>query len=216
MLSEFNELEAHDPSQMARVTKIIGHLLRHQFVHAEDKGSPALLETLHRPALARLVTDYFDVAGYRLVIRETEGWAGIVPDIERITPPRLKISETLVLLILRRLWEESIQAGDILKHGSVLLTLNEAYDAYQDTVARARRPSLSIIDFRANIKDLERRALVHLGPYDDEAQDMELTIRALIAVVTGDDFLVNLEQLLSKSDLAESADRDAVEDEQTP
>ncbi|HEX8668897.1 MAG TPA: DUF4194 domain-containing protein [Allosphingosinicella sp.] len=203
MLAEFVALEAKDPRRAQRATQAIGHLLRHQFIHVEDRGSSTLLETLLRPDIERLVGDYFEVAGYRLVVRESEGWAGLLPDTELISPPRMRIDETLVLLLLRRLWEESIQEGDVQRHGSVLVTLNEAYYAYQDMVARARRPALSITEFKEVVQSLERRAIARLGPYDDEAQDMELTIRALIATVAGDDFLAQLEQLLARADYQE-------------
>ena len=189
---------------MLRVTQVINHLLRHQFLHTDDRGSPTLMETLRRPALIRLVEAWFDVAGYRLVMRDTEGWAGILPDTERISPPRMRVEETLVLLLLRRLWEEHIQDGDILRHGSVLLTLNEAYDAYQDVVARSRKASLTVSEFRDVVRLLERRAIVHLGDYDNDAQDMELTIRAVIAAVAGDDFVTSLEQWLARPDIVEA------------
>lgn len=204
MLLEFAQLEERDPRQMLRVTQVISHLLRHQFLHADDRGSPPLMETLRRPALTKLVEAYFDVAGYRLVVRDTEGWAGILPDTERISPPRMRVDETLVVLLLRRLWEERIQGGDILQHGSVLLTLNEAFDAYQDVVARSRKASLSVSEFRDVVRLLERRAIVHLGDYEDDAQDMELTIRALIVTIAGDDFVASLEQWLARPDIVEA------------
>jgi len=211
MLLEFAQLEQRDPHQMPRVTQVISHLLRHQFLHTDDRGSPSLMETLRRPALVRLIEAWFDVAGYRLVVRDTEGWAGILPDTERISPPRMRVDETLVMLLLRRLWEERIQDGDILRHGSVLLTLNEAYDAYQDVVARSRKASLTVNEFRDVVRVLERRAIVHLGDYDNDAQDMELTIRALIAVVAGDDFVTSLEQWLARPGIVE-AESDPVDE----
>jgi hypothetical protein len=216
VLAEFTALEARDPRRAQRATQVIGHLLRYQFIHVEDRGSSTLLETLLRPDIERLVGDYFEVAGYRLVVRESEGWAGILPDTELISPPRMRIDETLVLLLLRRLWEESIQEGDVQRHGSVLVTLNEAYYAYQDMVARARRPALSITDFKLTVQTLERRAIVRLGIYDDEVQDMELTIRALIATVAGDDFLGQLEQLLARADYQDIEElSDVAPDEET-
>jgi len=208
MLLEFAQLEERDPRQMLRVTQVIGHLLRHQFIHCDDRGAAPLLETLRQPALARLVEGYFDVAGYRLVVRDSEGWAGVLPDIERISPPRMRVDETLVLLLLRRLWEERIQDGDIQQYGSALLTLNEAFTAYQDVVARSRKSSLTVSEFREVLRLLERRALVRLGEYDDEAQDMELTIRAFIADVTGDDFVTRLEQWLARPDVIAMADEE--------
>ena len=181
-----------------------------------SRGAAGLLETLRRPALAKLLEAYFDVAGYRLVIREPEGWAGILPDTERISPPRMRVDETLVLLLLRRLWEERIQDGDILQHGSVLLTLNEAFAAYEDVVARARKASLTVGEFREVLRLLERRAIVRLGDYDDDAHDMELTIRALIAVVAGDDFVTSLEQWLARPDVVEAAAEEPSEEDEEP
>lgn len=214
MLAEFAALEARDPRRFQRATHVIGHLLRHQFLHVDDRGSPALMEALLRPDLERLIGSYFEVAGYRLIVRETEGWAGILPDTEQISPPRMRIDETLVLLLLRRLWEEGVQEGDIERHGSVLVTLNEAYDAYQDTVARARRPALSIGDFKALVESLERRAVVRLGDYDEDIQDIGLTIRALVATVAGDDYLNQLEQLLTRPDYQDT-DNDPSEDDES-
>lgn len=204
MLAEFAALEARDPRRMQRATQVIGHLLRNQFLHVEDRGSSTLLETLLRPDMERLIASFFDVAGYRLIVRESEGWAGILPDTEQISPPRMRIDETLVLLLLRRVWEEGVQEGDVERHGSVLISLNAAYDAYQDMVARARRPALSINDFKAQIQALERRAIVRLGEYDEDIQDIGLTVRALVATVAGDDYLAALEQLLTRPDFQEA------------
>ena len=203
MLIEFQKLEEKDARLYVRVTQVIAHLLRHQFLHIDDRGAAGLMETLRRAAAVTLLRDYFDVAGYRLVVRESEGWAGLFPDLDRITAPRMRIEDSLVLLILRRLWEEEVQNGDIQPHASDLLTLNAAYDAYQETVSRARRPALKVGEFRDVLLSLERRAIVRLGPEDDQAQDRELTIRALVSEVAGDDFLTSLEQLLQRPDVVE-------------
>ncbi|HEY6817634.1 MAG TPA: DUF4194 domain-containing protein [Croceibacterium sp.] len=212
MLDEFRALEARDPRRMQRVTQVISHLLRNQFLHVEDRGSSTLLDTLLKSDIERLVSDYFDVAGYRLVVRESEGWAGILPDTEQISHPRMRIDETLVLLLLRRLWEEGVQEGDVERYGSVLVTLNAAYDAYQDMVARARRPTLSIGEFKALAATLERRAIVRMGELDDELEDIPLTIRALVATVAGDEFLTHLEQLLARPDFQDSDLEPATDD----
>lgn len=214
MLAEFSALESRDPRLLERAQRVIRHLLRQQFLHLEDRGGAALMESLLRPDLEKLVADYFEVAGYRLVVRESEGWAGILPDIEQAGQPRLRIDDTLVLLILRRLWEEGIQEGDIERHGSVLATLNEAYDAYQDTVARARRPALSAGDFKAILEGLARKAIVRFDEYDDELQDYRLTIRALIATVAGDDVVERLEQLVARPEFAEAEPEDEDDEQQ--
>jgi hypothetical protein len=213
MLAEFEALETRNPRHRQRVTQAIHHLLRHQFLHVEDRGSANLFEMLVQPSTARLIADYFEVAGYRLVVREGEGWAGILPDLEEIRLPRMKIDETLMLLLLRRLWEEQVQEGNVERHGSVPFSLNAAYEAYQDMVARARRPALSIGEFRGLLAAMQRRALVRLGEPDEELEDVPLTIRALIVSLTGDDFLAHLEQLLAQpEDPAPEAEEQDEED----
>jgi hypothetical protein len=198
VLLEFSSLEERNPRGFQRVAQLIAYLMRNQFVHAEDRGSAALLETMHRPELAKLVEAYFDVAGYHLIHRDTEGWAGILPDPERISPPRMRIEETVALLVMRRIWEESLQLGEMSANGTVRTTLNEAYAVYQGIVAGTRRAGLSPSDFRDVLQALERRSIVRLGELDAEAQDMELDIRALITTVAGDDFVASLEQILSR------------------
>ncbi|MDK4705022.1 DUF4194 domain-containing protein [Rhizobium sp. CNPSo 4062] len=197
MLHEFARLEEANPRDAERVTRLIAHLMRDQFVHVEDRGSASLMETLHRPALKALVEAYFDVAGYRLVHRETEGWAGILPDPERIVLPRMRTDDTVMLLVLRRLWEEALQRGDIEDKGTVRTSLNEAYAAYQEIVAGVRRASLPPAAFREVLETLEKRAMVRLGPFDSDLQDMDLDIRALVATLAGDDFVASLEGLLA-------------------
>ena len=211
MLAEFEALETRNPRHRQRVTQVIHHLLRNQFLHVEDRGSANLFEMLVQPATARLISDYFEVAGYQLVVRETEGWAGILPDLEEIRLPRMRIDETLMLLLLRRLWEEQVQEGNVERHGSVPLSLNAAYDAYQDMVARARRPALAIGEFRNLLLAMQRRALVRLGEADEELEDMPLTIRALIVTLTGDDFLAHLEQMLAGQEEPEPEEQDEEE-----
>jgi hypothetical protein len=198
---------------MGRITHLIARLLRDQFIHRQDHGSARLLETLYRPVAVTLLRDYFDVAGYRLVVRENEGWAGILPDLERISAPRMRIDETLVLLVLRRLWEESVHNGDIEEGGSVLLTLNEAYAAYEDVVSRGRRAAMPAVQFRDVVRSVERRAIVHLGAVEDD--DMELTIRPIVTLAAGDEFLVHLEQLLQGAEFDEepSAEVDEAEED---
>jgi len=198
MLLEFNTRENTNPRGFLKITQLIAHLMRNQFVHAEDRGAATLLETLQRPELAKLVEAYFDVAGYRLVHRETEGWAGILPDPERTSLPRLRIDETIALLVMRRLWEEALKLGEINTNGTLRTTFNEAYAAYQGIVAGGRRAALVPNEFRDVLRVLERKAIVRLGELDADVQDMDLDIRALVTSVAGDDFVASLEQILSR------------------
>lgn len=203
MLVEFRDLEARDLRAMERVSQAIHHLIRHQFIHTEDRGSPPLLEILRRPLIADLLTAFFETAGYKFVVRESEGWAGILPDVERIGQPKMTINETLVLLVMARLWQEGVQDGAVGNYGTVLTTLNQAYDSYLDLVSRSRRAALQIGEFRDTVQELGRRAVVKLHIFDDEEQDQELVIRPIVLLLAGDDFLASLEIFLRQNTVPE-------------
>ena len=66
--------------------------------------------------------------------------------------------------------------------------------AYQGIVAGSRRAALAPNEFRDVLQMLERKAIVRLGEFDADAQDMDLDIRALVTSVAGDDFVASLEQ----------------------
>jgi hypothetical protein len=215
LLIEFQDLEAREPRAMERISQTIHHLLRHQFIHADDRGSATLLEIVRRPASGSLIANFFDAAGYKLILRESEGWVGIIPDTERVAAPRMRIEETLVLLVLARLWQEGIQEGEVGERNCVLSTLNDAYDAYQDLASRSRRAALQIAPFREIFHELARRAIIKLGAYDEEQQDMELTIRPIIAMVAGEDFLSTIETFLQQHEALVDDDENALDDATT-
>jgi uncharacterized protein DUF4194 len=200
LLIEFQDLEAREPRTMERISQTIHHLLRHQFIHSDDRGSTAFLEIVRRSATGPLISAFFDAAGYKLIMRESEGWAGIIPDTERVAAPRMRIEETLVLLVLTRLWQEGIQEGEIGERNCVLSTLNDAYDAYQDLTSRSRRAALQIGPFRDVLQELARRAIIKLGAFDEDQQDLELTIRPIVALIAGEDFLSTIESFLQQHD----------------
>jgi hypothetical protein len=196
------EFQALDERLWPRVRTAIGRLLRDQFVHTDDHGSRSILETLHSAKVRAFLESYFDAAGYRIIFNQIEGWAGLLPDLETNSAPRMRIDETLLLLLLRRIWEEAVQTGDLQARACVLITLNEAYDAYQDML-RNRRPALSIGDFQTVLQNLERRAVIRLGRFDEELQDRELSIRPIVTILAGDDFMAVLEPLLTRPELAD-------------
>jgi hypothetical protein len=105
--------------------------------------------------------------------------------------------------VLRRLWEESVHNGDIEEGGSVLLTLNEAYAAYEEVVGRGRRAAMPPTQFRDVVRSIARRAIVRLGEVEDD--DMELSIRPIVTLAAGDEFLAHLEQLLQGVELDEGS-----------
>jgi hypothetical protein len=212
LLIEFKDLDAREPRTMERVSQTIHHLLRHQFIHADDRGSASLLEIVRRPATGSLIASFFDTAGYKLVLREGEGWAGILPDTERMAPPRMRIEETLVLLVLAHLWQQGVQDGEVGEYSNVLTTLNDAYDAYQGLASRSRRAALRIEAFRDIVQEFARRAVVRLHGYDEEFQDQELTIRPIVTLLAGEDFLATIEVFLQAHDVPAGEDEEGLED----
>jgi hypothetical protein len=87
------EFQALDERLWPRVRTAIGRLLRDQFVHTDDHGSRSILETLHSAKVRTFLESYFDAAGYRIIFNQIEGWAGLLPDLETNSAPRMRIDE---------------------------------------------------------------------------------------------------------------------------
>jgi hypothetical protein len=79
MLVEFDTLETNNPRGFQKVTQLIAYLMRHQFVHAEDRGAAALLETLHRPEFVRLIEAISMLSATALCIAKRKGGRAFSP-----------------------------------------------------------------------------------------------------------------------------------------
>jgi hypothetical protein len=195
MLSELNAIEATHGEERARdVVRAIHYLLRHQFIFAGDRGTAAAYNLVTDARFGGFIRSYLDAAGYRLLVNEAEQWAGIVPDPDDVQLPRLRVDETIALLLIGLFWQEEVERGAVAERATVLTTVNALYDRYEEAVARGRKTSVGVRRFVDILDELARRNIVELRPFVTEQQDRELVIRPQIRVLLGDDALTRLER----------------------
>jgi Domain of unknown function (DUF4194) len=195
MLSEFDEIErSAGADKAADVRKALHFLLRRQFVFAGDPRTGTVYNTIMDGRFRNVVDGFFDSCGYR-VHRDPEAqWAGIVALDEEVPLPRMKIDETIVILVLAAHWQDEVNVGSVENRATVVTTLNTLYDRYRDMVQPNGAHAISTPRFREVLREAAQRSLVDIGDFDAEAQDCEVVIRPMIKLISGGDALLRLER----------------------
>lgn len=169
-------------------------LVQRQFLFAGDRGVAHAYEVLIKTRYRGYFEDLFDGLGYRFLISEREQWVGLMPDPGLETLPRLRLEDTLVLLVLAHLWQEEVQRGGAEARAVVVTTVNELFERYRDIAGRHRKTALSTGRLLDTLKSFARRGLVQVGPLDPEADDHELEIRPMVNRLVDGDAMARLER----------------------
>ena len=135
MLSEFEAIERSAGAEKAAdLRKALHFLLRRQFVFAGDPRTATVYNVIMDSRFRSVIDEFFDSCGYR-VHRDTEAqWAGITALGEDVPLPRLKLDETIVILVLAAHWQDEVNVGAVEDRAIVLTTLNTLFDRYKDMV----------------------------------------------------------------------------------
>jgi hypothetical protein len=142
------------------------------------------------------IDGFFDSCGYR-VHRDAEAqWAGVTPLGEDVPLPRMKLDETIVVLVLAAHWQDEVNVGAVEDRAIVVTTLNTLFDRYKDMVQANGSSSISLTRFREVLKEASQRGLVDVGDIDTEAQDAEVAIRPMIKLISGADALQRIERFV--------------------
>lgn len=192
MLVELQKIESgastdeRGRQDVERVIRAAHYLLQNQFAVAGDHGTARHYEVLTQPRFERYFASLFDALGMKFIANATEHWVGIIPDTEVIGWRKLKISETIAMLVFASLWHEGLANGEIEERAVVLVTFNGAYDRYREIVSQNRKSQLDTGSFNEIVKDFCRRGVLgRTGVEEDD--DFELEIRPLInRLVPGD------------------------------
>jgi Domain of unknown function (DUF4194) len=197
MLSESEAIErSYGAERAGDLRKAIHFLLRRQFVFAGDPRSATVYNTVMDGRFRDVIDGFFDSCGYR-VHRDTEAqWAGITAMGEDVPLPRMKLDETIVMLVLAAHWQDEVNVGAVEDRAIVVTTLNTLFDRYKDMVQRNGSSAITPSRFRDILKEAAQRALVDLGDLDAEAQDLEVAIRPMIKLISGADALLRIERYL--------------------
>ena len=212
MLSEFEAIERTLGMEKASdLRKALHFLLRRQFVFAGDPRTGTVYNTIMDSRFKSAIDGFFDSCGYR-VHRDAEAqWAGVTPLGEDVPLPRMKLDETIVVLVLAAHWQDEVNVGAVEDRAIVVTTLNTLFDRYKDMVQANGSSSISLTRFREVLKEASQRGLVDVGDIDTEAQDAEVAIRPMIKLISGADALQRIERFVRSQEqgLAVSGGDDA-------
>lgn len=195
MLSEFENIESSAGAEKAAdLRKALHFLLRRQFVFSGDPRTGTVYNTIMDGRFRDVVDGFFDSCGYR-VHRDPEAqWAGIVAMDEDVPLPRMKLDETIVILVLAAYWQQEVNVGAVEDRAVVVATLNDLFDRYREMVQHSGGGAITATRFRDILREAQQRSLVEIGDFDDEQQDCEIRLRPMIKLISGGDALQRLER----------------------
>lgn len=213
-MAEFEEKVAAAKGQAAAdravdtLRRALNVLLDRQFIYNGDRGMAHLYEALLRADVRQLVEGVLDAFGYSLVMETTDQWVGVVPNEEgEFHGARLRIDETIILLLLGMIWQEGMNTGISEDRATVPTTSEEVFTRHAAILGRERIPRTR---FQEILQEFKRRALVEIGEEDPETRDVILRIRSTIRLVSGEAQLQHLERFARESDRRlDSLDREA-------
>src|SRR5215468_7989531 len=209
MLSEFEAIERTYGSEKAGdLRKALHFVLRRQFVFAGDARTGTIYSVIMDGRFRSVIDGFFDSCGYR-VHRDAEAqWAGITALGEDVPLPRMKLDETIVVLVLAAHWQDEVNVGAVEDRAVVVTTLNTLYDRYREMARPHSSTAISSTRFRDLLKELGQRSLVDVGDFDNEEQDCEVAIRPMIKLVSGSDALTRIERYVRHEEARSSSQED--------
>jgi hypothetical protein len=202
MLGEFETIERGLGAEKAGdLRKALHFLLRRQFVFAGDPRTGTVYNVLMDGRFRAVIDGFFDSCGYR-VHRDTEAqWAGITALGEDVPLPKMKLDETIVILVLAAHWQDEVNIGAVEDRAVVVTTLNTLFDRYKEMVQSNGSSSISLTRFREILKEASQRSLVDVGDFDAEVQDVEVAIRPMIKLISGADALQRIERFVRSQEV---------------
>lgn len=202
MLGEFETIERGLGAEKAGdLRKALHFLLRRQFVFAGDPRTGTVYNVLMDGRFRAVIDGFFDSCGYR-VHRDTEAqWAGITALGEDVPLPKMKVDETIVILVLAAHWQDEVNVGAVEDRAVVVTTLNTLFDRYKEMVQSNGSSSIPLARFREILKEASQRSLVDVGDFDAEVQDVEVAIRPMIKLISGADALQRIERFVRSQEV---------------
>ncbi|CDZ55631.1 DUF4194 domain-containing protein [Neorhizobium galegae] len=199
MLSEFEQVEAtYGIDKAADLRKACRYLLRNQFAYSGDRGAATVYNTLIDNRFRRIIDGFFDSIGYRVHKNAEEQWVGILfDDDDPSSVPKMRLDETIVVLVLGSHWQEDADVGNLLDRATAVTTVNVLHERYRDMLQNTGKPAITAGRFLDLLKEVAVRNLISIGDFDYDAQDWEVVIRPMIKFVSGADVLARLESYVT-------------------
>jgi hypothetical protein len=171
-------------------------LLTEQVIYATDRGSriPFELVTRHLAAFREV----FDRLGMEIQHNHFHSYVVAIP--QQPHAPRMRLSETRMALVLRRLYDDRAHATELVA-GEALIELEDLERAYKELIGRDL-PDRG--DLRALITDLKRYGIARIEE-DEGDQPFQVVVRAGIVDVLGESALHQLAAYAPSMEVSDEA-----------
>jgi hypothetical protein len=187
-------LEANDDLDEADFQEATQLLLTRQFL-LRSKGRQRKAYDL----VARNQTyfrDLMDAMNYQLVLDENQGYVGVVPETF-IT--RMKLEESLLLMVLRYVYDQEINSFNVENDGSVVISIEDLENRYLQLTQREMPQRKSVfVDY---MRDFTHRNIAAME--QDEQNPMQELIRIypVIGSLLSGDMLERLAAYIQAEDI---------------
>jgi hypothetical protein len=205
-----------DEKKTRRIQQAMNDLLDRQFIHAGDRGSMKHWEILISPRHERIFTAFFEMCGRKFIKNERERWVGVVPDLEAISLPDMRLSQTIVALILALVYQEHVNDGDVESGAVVHTDTAQVFERLAYVLGRERMKASELHD---SLKEFKRRGVVAFGDRDDETEAIEIFIRPIVKYIVSNDvtealrqFAGHEERVLDEAEVAAAPSEESNED----
>jgi hypothetical protein len=165
--------------------KAATRLLAYQVIYAGDHGSRQAYELI----VAHLATfqAVFQPLGRSILHRPHHGYVAMLA--RQRVGPRLRLSETRLGVVLRRLYNDKMRRADI-DNGEIVTDLVELQQVWQDYLSLEWKFRQGELD--EQLRTLKRIGIVQIRPSDEPDSPIQIVIRAAIEDVFGETVLHQL------------------------
>lgn len=144
--------------------------------------------------------DYFislmDAMNYEMVISEERGYIGVLP---RSFSRRMSLNSTLLLFVMRFIYDQELTAFKAEDDGSVQITLEDFDTRCRQFTKRDVAKNLS--DFRHQLEPFVRIGVVEVGPDENRPEIERVRIYPSIAALLSGDMLKQVEVYVRAEDV---------------
>lgn len=197
-MANWERLAEQSPIHAADDYRRAGYrLMMDQVIYANDRGSRTTYDLI-----VKHLSTYRELLGQlgMTVIHNTH-MSYLVAIPSQYVAEKMRLSETRLALVLRRLYDDKIYATELVA-GEAYVTVHELERAYEDLMGKALPDTT---DLRELVLAMKRYGLVRLEEADDE-QPFVIVVRSGIVDVLGETALL---QLASHAPVAEEEEEDS-------
>jgi hypothetical protein len=205
MLADLKEIASRSEEyQLADFRRAAATLLSRQFIYGDtprDRRSFQIVAS-HLEYFSNL----FDALGWRLHIDRDFAFAGLLPEPGEAAL-QLKKDEVLILLCLRLIYEEEMEAFNT-DNGSVWVDSNGVMARF-DTLLKVERPRFTrLVEIYAL---LARHGVVERRDDEGDDRNLRLRIRPAIRLVLPERYLARLDMFLAEGELSQEQEEENLE-----